>query len=236
VEILTITNDRFAQGTYALMNSVLKNGGLDTPQFSIYHYGPLAKAWRDRLMGLYKCELHDIRELGEFKYNGKVWAKRIAPAIQKLLFFKLSGGKKLYVDSDILCLNKISDVEKMEPFSVAPDVGVRFNKGVNNYLYFNTGLFVFQPGIFDEIQEFALNMGAVKKLGDQLVLNKFFYSKYPERVRMLDYRWNTLRRLKTSFPASWKPDEIKMLHYVGEPKPWEKPDDREFRRLWKKYL
>jgi lipopolysaccharide biosynthesis glycosyltransferase len=236
MKFITVTNNRFAPGTYALINSMLINGGLDKPKFLLFYHGELSDEWRGRLRSLYPCEIHDIRELGEFKAPCEVWSGRIIPSIQKLLFFKIPSKKTMtYLDSDMICLSEIRDIESMGPFTVTPDLGNKIAPSINNRPQFNGGFFVFRPGRFDEMQEYALSLGRVKRMGDQLILNRFFWERYPDEVKILDYRWNVLRRIKESFPNAWKPDEIKLLHFVGEDKPWENFKDAGLKKLWKGY-
>jgi lipopolysaccharide biosynthesis glycosyltransferase len=229
-----ITNNAHAPGAYATINSLIQNSGIEDIKILLFRMGELSRAWSERLKGL-GAEISDLGELGIFRYNSDLSMRRLAPSMQKLLLFKLPYEHEIaYIDSDIICLNDISMVGGFKHFTSTAVVGISIPGGVNCRPMFSGGFFVFKPGQFDEIQEYAIKRDGDLRLADQTLLNEFFYTKYPNDVHLLDFRFEMLKRIKTSFPKLWDLKRAKLLHYVGD-KPWEKHQGTELQGVWNKY-
>jgi len=232
---VTVSNSNYFKGTYALLNSLLRSGGVEV-QFNVLLTGQFTPEQRADLNSLCSVNYIDVNDLGRFSVGGKVKTQRFIPSMQKLLLFKAMGGRVAYVDSDIVCVNNISEIEKMGHFSVAPDIGRRIQPATCARPQFNCGFFVFENVTwYDELVEYALNFQGELSLGDQTLLNRFMWERKPDEVKILDYRWNMLHRLKESFRSAWRPEEAKFIHFVGKEKPWKGINDRDFLKIWDKY-
>jgi lipopolysaccharide biosynthesis glycosyltransferase len=226
MNIVTVTNDAYAIGVYALLNSILRNGGLSEFKFYVGVYDKLSNEWKHLISSLHETVFFQLTDIGTFKTRGAVEKAQLIPSMQKLMLFKPNKyfqGDCLFVDADALCLNNIQDASGFRHFSVAPDISRYIQPAVNNLFYFNCGVFVFQPGdIFDELANYGVTNRGNYKYGDNTLLVEYFYRHRPKDVTLLDYRWNMLSSIKSGMPKAYRLDEAKFLHFAGRRKPWQK--------------
>lgn len=129
----------------------------------------------------------------------------------KLNIFAMTDWDRLvFVDADAILLQNIDELFAIDEFAAAPDFGIELH-----HERFNSGVLCCQPvpGLFDTMMQRSRSITSYDG-GDQGFLNVFF-----EKPRMLDYRYNTLKRLYVHHPNLFDWSEIKVLHYVGQ-KPW----------------
>jgi hypothetical protein len=122
----------------------------------------------------------------------------------------------------MLCLRPLTDIDALEPFSAVADGG-KYGEGVliEGHPMFNSGFFVFEPdrAFAEEIVSFFLSSEEPWKMGDQIVLNTFMWSRCPEKVHLVDPSWNTIKS-RVGIDGDFTLDGVRLLHYVGR-KPWE---------------
>lgn len=98
----------------------------------------------------------------------------------------------------------------------------------------NGGLQVVNPSknLYDLILD-RMSSGAIEsyEFADQSLLGDLFYGRWVA----LPYTYNALKTLSGIHPQIWREDEIKNIHYILSPKPWdEKPgeESQETHKWW----
>lgn len=146
-------------------------------------------------------------------------------ALKKILLFGLPLDENIcFVDSDIICINSLEGLDDIGGFSAVLEIDQQKKSTVvQGRAMFNTGLFIFRPSAArwkELIEYYNTSKYEFNTLGDQLVINHFFYEKYPNEVKALPNEWNVLKR-RYLWGSEWFDEKkIKLLHYVGI-KPWE---------------
>ncbi|EME31801.1 alpha-1,4-N-acetylglucosaminyltransferase EXTL3 isoform 2 [Galdieria sulphuraria] len=126
----------------------------------------------------------------------------------------LNYDKVVYMDSDMLVMQNIDNLfVEFDELSACAD------------LYpdtFNSGIMVIQPN-----ETTFRNMKAVYKnvssynVGDQGFLNWFFGNEWSQRKdRHIPLKYNVLLKYRDTIMWGHVKDDIKVLHFTGETKPW----------------
>ena len=155
------------------------------------------------------------------------------------------NDKILYLDADILCLNKISELIHLNmenyPAAVIADIAETADKQVNalqlqTELYFNAGVLLINvpEWLKQNITEKALSLLADRSQRflflDQDALNIILQ----DRKMILPKKWNYISETDNNATV---PDDVVFLHCAARPKPWEIACDKASpaHRLYAKY-
>lgn len=242
MKFAVFVTEKYIPGLVALVESIRESSGFSDEEieFAVIKT-PETELDRDKLPKEIKFEVFNTTDLGKFEFDESLFlkkAKKWKTIQNKILVFKLPYEENIcYLDVDILCLGDITELKNFKPLTAS----IAFNsKGpqtvLGNYLTFCAGFFVFRPSneLFDEIQEFALGYKDKINSGDQVLLNNFFYSKYPNDVHLLGLEWGTDIRIKKIIPKHYKSllkdQKVKFLHFT-KVNPW-----MDYKEKWTWYI
>lgn len=157
--------------------------------------------------------------------NKTAGLNRWSNTFYKLYIFGLIEFKKIiYLDCDMIVLCNIDELMK-KPHMSATQAG-RSKKGNEHWTKLNSGLMVIEPkeSICEDLLALAKKMvnETTVPIGDQDVINKYYMTwenndklilneGYGVFINYIDYYKNVLK---------YKNKDIKVLHFVGENKPW----------------
>lgn len=183
----------------------------------------------------------------------------------KEMYFRLLAGqilpkelkKVLYLDPDILIINPLRPLWEMDlkgnMLTASTHAGVtNIINGVNNirlgtdHDYYNSGVMIMDLDMLrsvvkiEDINEVIENYNAVLILPDQDILN-FLYGNYilgvPEELWNYDARKYSsyLTRSLGKEDIHWVAENTAVLHFCGQPKPWDEKNDTRFTALYENY-
>ena len=146
----------------------------------------------------------------------------------KINIFGLEAYDRLvYLDSDTVVLQNIDDLFSM-PHMTACRAGTR-----DNWKHFNSGVMVIEPSIL-QFRDMRSKMNLFKgssDSGEQAFLHDYFPEWVTRPELQLPSAYNTLVG-----DASADLSGVKVLHYVGEHKPWTHFDPRNpMHVVWKSF-
>ena len=168
-------------------------------------------------------EYADNIELGKYKQLNKrqYWNETF---FKLNVFNMISYEKLVYIDSDMIVLKNIDELFKMPHISA-----VHGGKIIFGWEDINSGLMVIEPdkNEFDDMlnlipvvceKKIAANEG----YGDQDIISYYFRNVnlkwYGERK--LDERYNTMIRCAHELCVKFGYNNLKIIHFTGEKKPW----------------
>lgn len=226
-----ITPD-YLPGVMTLAYSIKKNGNYPA-NFTVLLNGELTLVEKNALKQVCDdLEIFNVDDFDKFDFDSNLMQnKERMTNLNKFLIYKLPYNEKMcFLDSDIICLNDISDIDDFQPFSAVVNLGKNNPDIVNNRPMFNTGFMIFRPDeeAYKEIQSYAERFNKETKWGDQGITNYFYYENYPEKVNILSFIWNaavTKRRYRKKLWRSIDDEGIKFLH-LTMCKPWDYVNDR----------
>jgi len=226
MKFVTIATEDFTPGVLTLIKSMEVNAGLKF-DFTVIKLDEFSEETMQKFNQLQtNVEFFAAQELGQFEFDEELLEDNHRTLHQKkFLIYKLPYNEKMcYLDSDLLCLNDISDIEDFEPLTVAPNIGREDPETINNRPMFNSGLMIFQPSKqrFQELQEFAHQYDQKMMYGDQRLLNEYYLNHCPEEVNYLGFNWNvmiTSKRFRPNLYKKVQEEGIKFLHFTSF-KPW----------------
>lgn len=225
MKFVSMATQDYTPGVLTLIKSMEKNANLDF-EFKIIQIGEYEKETKQKFQELEtKIEFFKAEDLGNFEFDNDLLNTNRSTHQNKFLIYKLPFNEKMcYIDSDMICLDDISHLEKCKPFTACPNIGREDPETVYERPMFNAGLMVFQPSEerFQELQNFALEYDKEMNYGDQRLFNEFYYKNYPEEVNLLGFNWNVFITVKKYRPKLWKhvnQTGIKFLHFTNI-KPW----------------
>lgn len=231
LRFVTIVTPGFWRGFAALVQSLAENGRLESCSevrwLVICDPESAPMAWLASRPE--KVELFPLSELPRIKVlSAQTQGERMENALQKLGIFALPEtlGTCVYLDSDMICLNPVNDLESMSPISAVYDhlqlSGDPSPLPAGQPPEYNTGVLVFTPSrkIFEELSEtYQRRHGERSHKGDQDV---FFFWSQDKSVHPLGSEWNFSKRHQDAVGAGWVRRRlpcIRFLHFVGA-KPW----------------
>ncbi|KAF2395534.1 nucleotide-diphospho-sugar transferase, partial [Trichodelitschia bisporula] len=135
-------------------------------------------------------------------------------AFTKIHLWRLDQFRKIvYIDSDVVALTAPDELFDIDaPFAAAPDIGWPDA--------FNSGVMVLTPDreTFGEIKELA-DSSASFDGADQGLLNQYYE---PRGWHRLSFTYNTTPNAQYQWEPAYRhyKDSIKMVHFIGRPKPW----------------
>ncbi|PWW78226.1 Glycosyltransferase Family 8 protein [Tuber magnatum] len=96
----------------------------------------------------------------------------------------------------------------------------------------NGGLLVIQPSqeLYDQIIKVLNSPDVIANydFADQSLLSDTFHGRWAP----LGYIYNALKTMRSCHPEIWDDDEVKNVHYILSPKPWENRESEYFTHKW----
>jgi glycogenin glucosyltransferase len=174
----------------------------------------------------------EIRIANESSDFHKHWAG----VFDKLLVFSLCEFRKIvYIDCDVLILRNIDELfDKPHMSAVLADL----HPGDDTVVDLNAGLMVLEPepdltdrltatlpDTYEQEKQWRAAAGRPPSMGVQSVINMFWRDWITRTDLHLDAKYNVLANnldyYVTQLGYRWRgPEGIRVLHYVGETKPW----------------
>lgn len=215
--ITLLSTDSYLDGVLALVNSLRKTNPvypilcLITPNVS---FASILKL-KDAQITLQPAEL--------ILHSGLTTYKRLN--FTKLTVFGLEAYEKLvYLDCDMVILENIDELFD-KPHMTACKAG-----NVDNWKHFNSGLVVIEPSMV-QFKDMISKMDNHIGVSEQSFLQSYFTDWVSRPELHLPSAFNTLVG-----DAPLDLTGIKVLHYVGEHKPWTHFDDANHtHHVWKTY-
>ena len=226
--VTLVTNDDFALGARALLNSLAMTGTaadrvvLHTDGVSAAALAPL-RATGARLVRttlLPTSAAFDAAHARDALHGAAPFTKGTKPAFHtpldnfvKLRLWQLDYDRVVFLDADTVVLRPVDTLFDYPEFCAAPNV----YESLADFHRMNSGVFTARPSetTFARMMERLDRPGAFWRRTDQTFLQGFFpdWHGLPVTFNMLQYVWFTL-------PALWHWDSVKIVHYQYE-KPWE---------------
>jgi lipopolysaccharide biosynthesis glycosyltransferase len=252
IALYTICDDKFIDGARVMIYSFIRHNPWFNGKIVVLcnqTYSQISLENRSRLLEIYQdIEFKEVDTsiyldlIENFKKVATQSQLRLVPS---LFTFEIFNSCKdhdflIYIDSDMLILDDISEVFSTDhSILAAPDAG-EFRIG-SNYYTFNGGFLVLKKEVHEMNYRQALidHAGSMKSmsLADQTIMNSFF----KDEIVLLNSNYNCLKRCFPDNKFNQFKDSIKIVHYVGS-KPWD-PVKSEFEskyqrieELWKREL
>lgn len=241
IALCTICNNEFIDGLMVMLSSFLRNNTWFKGKVIVYYhdqYSPISITNMNRARSL--CENIEFKQVDVSQYEKliskflkmKKAQSRLIPSLFTFEVFEdiKHFDKILYLDSDMLVLNDISEIFKLNhDITVTPDAGEYIKR---EYSVFNGGFLLLNNSISDKEYKKKLidhaNSLHNMVLADQTIMNSFF----PGRLPMLGIEYNCLKRCFPDNKFNQFNSNIKIIHYVGS-KPWD-PSKSDFESRYKK--
>lgn len=226
MKFVTVTDQAFLIGTAVLLHSISKNGQVPGHHPIVVHEDLTGQQVSYLKRVSPNVEIVQLETLPGIQVPADRLSARRRGRLKKLAIFTLFGrGKLCYLDSDMLCLGSLANLESFPHFSAAIDIGRSFGKPVNGYPTFNAGMLVFEP-----TETFASDLQAFcrpehfERQADQFLLNDFMYSKKASEVHIIHSMFNTLASVAGSSPkyfSTLRSIGIRLIHFTNT-KPWQR--------------
>lgn len=230
LHLVTTLTDSYSPGFAALLQSMRENAGVPY-RFTVVTYDAISNPHRSLLSDLCpNIEWIDVRDLGEFPAP-RTATPRMAVNFQKCLLWRLPYQHNLiYIDTDILCLGDLSELETAPHLSVVRGqhtIGKNADHHYQGYMHsglwtWNAGLYVFRPSeaIYDGLVRQSTLYRRPVVFGDQVVQVDYFNCFRPTDVNYLDWQWNMSIWAAALHPGLFASTPVKILHYAEPAKPW----------------
>ena len=210
-----LCDDEFADAAFAAVYSLAELRDHTKSDIIILTTPEVSSSVKNSLKSLGSITV-DITE--PVRYPFRVTRARLAikkPCrYSKLLLWKMTQySRVVYFDIDLLFLKNVDELFSHPELSAVPDS--------NPPDKFNSGIFVAEPSLetFEKMMQ-HIDLPSYN-VGDQGFLNAFYKDWYTESSeKHLPYIYNAM--VRNSNFMFWKSveDNIKVLHYSGESKPW----------------
>ena len=225
--VTLITNDGFAVGANALVNSLRLTG--TTADIVVMHTGGVSDAalvpfhGKARLVPvdlLTTSEAFNTRHARKTIHGEAPFTKGRKPDFHtpldnfaKLRLWELDYETVVFMDADTVAIRNIDRLFQYPEFSAAPNV----YESVADFHRLNSGIFVAKPckTTFDAMMDRLDRPDAFWRRTDQTFLQSYFpdWHGLPVFFNMLQYVW-------LNMPTLWDWDSVHVIHYQYE-KPWE---------------
>ena len=228
IGFITVCSDNYVDGVIALIKSLKRNQKDFNYIFRIiYHpiYCKLSEESKLKLKTYYNFEFIEV-DINEFKINSNIKIKHdrlnFACFLSLMAFNQPDLDRVIFIDSDMIVLNDISEIIKIDyNFAAVLDKDVRqkFWTPVKKDNDINAGLMVINS-VYNNKETFRrltelMNNQRMVKLVDQDIINKFFKNK---DIMYLPLKYN--KQVKKNYKNKKCYDETDViLHFCG-PKPW----------------
>jgi lipopolysaccharide biosynthesis glycosyltransferase len=213
----SVCNDNYIPGLCVLLYSLKKHNPTFDYPFKIYYDDDISETNQAKVRAYYKNVIFEKSEV--FKNYAK-WYNCLLP-------FKETGyDKVICIDSDILCLGDISELNETDytQFTACQDSNLKFmfqtHLNIRHFFDINSGIFIIPKtmlnnGVFQDLVNLAKKY-AHEKLGDQDILNR--YLKWSRTTR-LPGKYNVKKNIY--YNQNYKPsDDVRFLHFCGTDKPF----------------
>lgn len=251
--LTTILNDSFGEYFYVFLNSFLENNKWFKGDIVILHNKQLSELSDDKIRKiglLYRNIIFKEIETNKYDYIINLFKERVSanmhrfiPSILTIEAFNLTEyDKVLYLDSDMLVVNDISNLFLISNnIVVTRDTSVYTTDNVIKEINQNepllNGGFLLLDGDFIKSDNHVNNMIDIfptikqPKFLDQSLMNEYFKNF---EVLFISSDYNLLKRCfddskESQLKLNLK--NIKIIHYVGE-KPWN-PKQKDFEKKYK---
>lgn len=262
IQFVTTLTDSYSPGLIALLQSLVEHAAVDF-RMTVVHYDSISSENRAACESVgIELEWVPVQELGLFPAPASR-TQRMVANFQKPLIWRLPYEKAIYIDSDILCLGPLTEMEDWGELSVVqkqtsivaasedagPDGRRRFTlkhaplNSDSSYmpsllLPWNAGVFAFQRSeeTLQGIMEQARSYRTPIQFGDQVVLNDYFNRKCPEKVTYKSLKFNMSTWVKHKFPELFQGADIRLLHFAHDAKPWKDEPEHQWQvDLWNQW-
>ncbi|ESO08120.1 hypothetical protein HELRODRAFT_75443, partial [Helobdella robusta] len=211
------TNDVYAVGALVLAETLRQT---NTQQDLVIM---ITNDVSEELQALLKASFNDVQAVsaidsGDYEHLSLLQRSELGVTFTKIQAWRLVEYRKcVFMDADTLVLQNVDDLFSRDPFAAAPDAGWPD--------CFNSGIFLYQPSfeMYGDLLQFALKIGSFDG-GDQGLLNLFFSDWATKDIKYhLPFTYNLAWHSYYSYKPALKKfgDEIKIVHYLGKPKPWD---------------
>jgi len=222
MNFVTLTSESYVPGTLALLQSFKEYSGISGARWTVMIEDDLTGKSIRRLENQGAQIVHR-RSLGTFNVESKDFRhERFVRAMQKLTVFLLEtkGEDVCFLDSDVIVLKDISQLLKCKPFTSVGIVGRGLSEPVFGRPPFSGGLMILKPSqeTYDRVQAYANGMSDTR-MGDQQILQHYFYETDPEGVHLLDVEFQMIDQCWEYNPKMFLSRVPKMIHYCAG-KPW----------------
>lgn len=241
--IVTATSESYLKGTKVLLHSLLKHN----PTFEgdlVLINDHLPTAQKKMLSDLYPIKFHQVSETLKGSCQRLILENNQFTNSHKR-FWSLEAfclthyDSVLFLDSDMLCRNDISQLIKgPATFGASPDIATYEGFGRDRESFakkrtstidteafqrvFNAGMFCFKPKelsdkVYEELLELLIADTFARVTSghtDQYLLNRYFEGN----VHWLDARFNYL--LKHKHLLNVDQEDATLWHFLRNPKPW----------------
>lgn len=224
--VTLVTNDDFALGAGALLNSISASGTvadrvvMHTHGVSDSALASLAGARLVRVDLLPTSDAFNVAHGRDRIHGVAPFSKGEKPAFHtpldnfaKLRLWQLDYDRVVFLDADTLVLRNIDRMFDYPEFSAAPNV----YESLADFHRLNSGVFTARPNgeTFKRMLAHLDRSDVFWRRTDQTFLQDFFpdWHGLPVTMNMLQYVWINL-------PELWSWQDICVLHYQYE-KPWE---------------
>lgn len=155
--------------------------------------------------------------------NKKAGNGRWSNTFYKLYIFGLIEFKKIiYLDCDMMVLSNMDELMG-KPHMSAVQAG-HSKKGNENWIKLNSGLMVIEPDIDLCKNLIRLAEKMIKEsrnsIGDQDILHKYYEFWEKNNELILDEKYNVFINYIDYYKNTLGYKDIKVIHFVGEDKPW----------------
>jgi lipopolysaccharide biosynthesis glycosyltransferase len=241
IALCTICNNEFIDGLMVMLSSFLRNNIWFKGKIIVYYhneYSPISISNMNRARSIYgdidfkPVNVSQYQKLINKFLKMKRAQRRLIPSLFTFEVFEdiKYFDKILYLDSDMLVLNDISEIFKLNhDIVVTPDAGEYIKR---DYSTFNGGFLLLSHSISNkEYKKKLIDHAETMKdmvLADQTIMNSFF----PGGIPMLEIDYNCLKRCFPDNKFSQFNSNVKIVHYVGS-KPWD-PIKSDFESKYKK--
>jgi len=214
----SICNDKYITGLCVLLYSIKKHNPTFNFPFKVYYNDDISEENKAKVRAYYP----------QIIFENSTTFKNYAKWYNCLLPFKEHAyDKVICIDSDILCLGDISELNetKYDHFSACQDSNVKFlfqtHLNIRHFFDINSGVFIIpkkmlsSPRVFQDLVNLVAKYPN-EKLGDQDILNR--YLKF-SRMTRLPGKYNVKKNIY--YNQKYKDtDDVRFLHFCGTDKPF----------------
>ena len=214
----TVCNDNYITGLCVLLYSIKKHNPTFNYPFKVYYNDDISEENQVKVRGYYPQIIFENSSI--FKNNAK-WYNCLLP------FKEHEYDKVICIDSDILCLGDVSELNEIDygNFAACQDANLKFlfqtHLNIRHFFDINSGIFIIpkkmlsSPSVFQDLVN-LVDKYPNEKLGDQDILNR--YLKFSPTIR-LPGKYNVKKNVYYNQKYNVT-DDVRFLHFCGTDKPF----------------
>lgn len=226
---LTLTNGDYWKGTATLIESIRKKSGLSLGDYQFYIYTdkkvPTSTAkWVEDRPEQIQLIVSDALQLITATEN--LGQPHWGAALKKLALIgeeHVPGALHILIDSDMICLGRLDEIQRLEPYRAAPDALYSVQDSLNRCNdgeYINSGFFPFKPSM--DVRNRLIKLYKMHPtLPDQDIFNIWLNEVGIDQ--RIGSQWNCLKSVFRNLKKTDREKilhEIKFLHFISG-KPWD---------------